>query len=163
MGANPEGSGPRGVCPTWHSCGRERRRQFHRSIERSLGVPVGCCSDCVSHTIRGASGKCELERGTRGLRCFLGCAAQASATCINGNSIRAPMGNSGDFKPSAVESSIQRSSRQQVPVRGQEVCIFQSGRSSNSHCQLGRRRSGEVIFAAGSETCPTTDCSCTCR
>ena len=92
-----------------------------------------------------------------------GCAAQASATCISGNSIRAPMVNSGEFKPSAVESSIQRSSHQQVSRRGQEVCIFQGGPSSGSHCQFGRRRSGEVIFAAGSQTCPATDCSSTCR
>ena len=78
-----------------------------------------------------------------------GCAAQASATRFSGNSIRAPMGNSGECKPSAVESSIQRSSHQQVSRRGQEVCIFQGGPSPGSHCQFGRRRSGEVIFAAG--------------
>ena len=36
-------------------------------------------------------------------------------------------------------SSSRQQSRQQVPRRGHEVCIFQGGVSSGSHCQLGRR------------------------
>ena len=87
------------------------------------------------------------------------CAAQASATCTSGDRIRAPSAASVWRQSSA----IPRSSRQQVTRRCQEVCIFQGGASSGSHCQFGRRRSGEVIFAAGSQTRPATDCSSTWR
>ena len=60
-------------------------------------------------------------------------------------------------------SAVPRSSRQQVPRRRQEVCIFQGGPNQAAHCQFGRGRSGEVIVAAGSQTRPATDCTSTCR
>ena len=74
--------------------------------------------------------------------------------CFSGNSIRAPMGNSYEVN-SSVESSIQRSSHQQVSRRGQEACIFQGGPSSDNHCQFGRRRSGEVIFCSRLSNVPS--------
>ena len=87
-----------------------------------------------------------------------GCAAQTSATCISGNSIRAPMGNSCEVCPSAESSiNVPRISKSPDEVR---KCAF----SKVARLQaFGRRRSEEIIFAAGSQTCPVTDCSSTCR
>ena len=109
------------------------------------------------------SGWVQILRGPRSPSCQwpkVDVQAQASATCISGNSIREPMRNSGEFKLSAVESSIQRSSHQQVSRRGQEVCIFQGGPSSGSHYQFVTKTIRRDHLCSRFSNVPTsrTDC-----
>ena len=105
MGANPEGSGSRGVCPSWDSCGRDGGRQFRRLTTRSLDGPGHLLFGLrVPHNPCRREWKCDLERGTRGLHCF----PELSGKCLNHQSPERT--SCGDAPDPTVFFSAERSS-----------------------------------------------------